>query len=164
VGVEHHCGLNDILATAAHQPLGPIAPNITVVPTNADGITSDPVRILVNQPEAIEAIRSLCRSQLSDHCYAETYYEPDGTVHSLGVFSLQADKGVGLTLVLDRLDVKPAEAMAIGDNLNDLPMFRLVGLSVALANAPDGVKQEASIVAPSNDEEGVAWALRALVL
>jgi hydroxymethylpyrimidine pyrophosphatase-like HAD family hydrolase len=29
-----------------------------------------------------------------------------------------------------------------------------------MSNAPDEVKERATMVAPSNDEEGVAWALK----
>jgi hydroxymethylpyrimidine pyrophosphatase-like HAD family hydrolase len=31
-----------------------------------------------------------------------------------------------------------------------------------MMNAPESVKQQASLIAPSNDDEGVAWALKAL--
>ncbi len=54
--------------------------------------------------------------------------------------------------------------MAIGDNLNDLAMFPYARLSAAMANAPDAVKQQATVVAPSNDDEGVAWAVKTFVL
>jgi hydroxymethylpyrimidine pyrophosphatase-like HAD family hydrolase len=61
--------------------------------------------------------------------------------------------------VLDRFGVKPEQAVAIGDNFNDLAMFTRVGVSVAMYNAPDEVKERAKVVAPSNDGEGVAWVL-----
>jgi Cof subfamily protein (haloacid dehalogenase superfamily) len=145
------------------QSLGPCAPHITVVASNADAIVDNPVRILVTQPEAIEAVRALCQSQFSDQCYAETYYHPDGTVESLCVSALGADKGTALRLVLARLSIPAERVLAIGDNPNDLPMFTCAGTSVAMGNATDRVKRHATAVAPSNDEEGVAWALRRFV-
>lgn len=54
--------------------------------------------------------------------------------------------------------------MAIGDNANDLPMFNLATYKVAMGNATTAVKQAATIIAPSNDEEGVAWVLEHYVL
>jgi hydroxymethylpyrimidine pyrophosphatase-like HAD family hydrolase len=45
----------------------------------------------------------------------------------------------------------------------DIPMFRLAGLSVAMGNAPWEVKQTARVIAPSNNEEGVAWALKKFI-
>jgi Cof subfamily protein (haloacid dehalogenase superfamily) len=146
------------------QALGPIAPGIVVVPTCVDAIVGAPVRILANQPDAIAGIRATCRRRLSDRCFAETYYASDGSEHSLGVFALRADKGTALALVCERLGVDKAQAVAIGDNPNDLPMFAQAGVSVAMGNAPDHVKQAANAVAPSNDEEGVAWAIERFVL
>ena len=143
------------------QALGPAAANITVVASNADAMVDDPVKILTWQPEAIDSVRSLCQSQFASQCYAETYYTADGAVHSLGVFALPANKGTALALVLKRLGLRQQQVMAIGDNFNDRPMFAQARISVAMSNAPDEVKQEATVVAPSNEEEGVAWALRA---
>jgi len=43
-------------------------------------------------------------------------------------------------------------------------MFEIAGMAVAMGNAPEEVKAAANLVAPSNDEGGVAWVLRELVL
>jgi hypothetical protein len=142
------------------QALGPIDARTTVVASNSDAMVGDPVRILTWHPEAITGVQSLCQSEFVHACYTEIYYGPDGGMRSLGVFALEADKGTALALVLDRVGVKPEQAVAIGDNFNDLPMFARVGISVAMSNAPDEVKERATMVAPSNDEEGVAWALK----
>lgn len=142
------------------QPLGWIAPGRTVVASNKEAIAGEPVRMLVHQPEAIEAVRALCSARFSDLCYAETYYKPDGAAHSLGVFALGADKGTALALVRERLGVEREQVLAIGDNPNDLALFQQAGVCVAMGNAPLALKEQANIVAPNNDEEGVAWAVR----
>ena len=144
------------------QPLGEVVPNRTVVPTNLDGIVGEPVTMMVWEPEAIESLRSLCQ-ETADQCYTETYFRSDGSIECLGVFPLRADKGEGLGLVLERLEIGWEEVVAIGDNPNDLPMIRKAGVGVAMGNAPDEVKREATLVAPTNDEEGVAWALAELL-
>lgn len=46
--------------------------------------------------------------------------------------------------------------MAIGDNFNDISMFQIAGTSVAMGNAPDGVKEKAMITTLKNTEHGVA--------
>jgi len=44
-----------------------------------------------------------------------------------------------------------------GDNFNDIGMFELANISVAVANAQEGVKRRADIVLKhTNDEDGVA--------
>lgn len=131
-----------------------------IVGRNSDAITDNPVRILTSDPEAVKSIQSLCQSKFPDQCYAEIYYRPDGGIHSLGIFAPRANKGDALDLVLRRLGISQSQVMAIGDNLNDLPMFSRARISVAMSNAPDQVKRSATVVAPSNDDEGVAWALK----
>ena len=56
------------------------------------------------------------------------------------------------------------EVMTVGDNFNDLPMLRLAGLGVAMDNAPEAVKNEAKAVTKSNNEHGVADAIKEYVL
>ncbi len=146
------------------QHLGPIDANLTVVPSNRDALADDPVRILTWDGEAIECIRRLCETKLAQQCYAESFIDPDGTLYALGVFAVDANKGTALQVVLNHLGLKPLQVVAIGDNLNDLPMFKLAGTSVAMGNGPEEVKRKATLVAPNNDEEGVAWALQAVCI
>lgn len=53
--------------------------------------------------------------------------------------------------------------LVMGDGPNDLGMFAVAGLSVAPANARPEVLAAADAVSPSNDEDGVAFVLSALV-
>jgi HAD superfamily hydrolase (TIGR01484 family) len=69
-------------------------------------------------------------------------------------------KGTALQHVLQAVGLPAQSAVAIGDGLNDLTMFELVGTAVAMANAPDAVRRRAHLVAPVGN--GVAVALRAL--
>jgi len=142
------------------QALGPISPGRAVVTTNVDAVIGNPVRVLLSRPDAIEKITALCRSKFSDRCRIETYHGPDGEILSLGAFALRADKGSALSLVLRRLKVSQSQVMAIGDDLNDLPMFSHSRIKIAISNAHKQLKKIATAVAPSNDEEGVAWALK----
>ena len=41
--------------------------------------------------------------------------------------------------------------------MNDLPMIEYAGLGVAMDNAYPKVKESADIIAPSNDDDGVAF-------
>jgi hydroxymethylpyrimidine pyrophosphatase-like HAD family hydrolase len=43
-------------------------------------------------------------------------------------------------------------------------MFELAGMAVAMGNASEQVKAAANLIAPTNDENGVAWVLRELLL
>ena len=48
---------------------------------------------------------------------------------------------------------------AIGDNYNDLPMLERAGGKFAVANAESPLKEIATVV-PSNEDDGVAAALK----
>jgi hypothetical protein len=60
-------------------------------------------------------------------------------------------------------NLDPAAILAIGDNWNDLPMFRVAGQSAVMANAPADLRtlaqKEGWQLLPSNDEDGVAQAI-----
>ena len=56
------------------------------------------------------------------------------------------------------------KVMTIGDNFNDVPMLKLVGLGVAMGNAPEEVKEKADVTTSSNTEHGVTRAINSYVL
>ena len=77
----------------------------------------------------------------------------------LDITSPHTDKGTVVDHLSNRLAV-PIDAIAtLGDMENDLPMFRNVGLSIAMGNASAQVKQQANFVTTSNAEEGFARAI-----
>jgi Cof subfamily protein (haloacid dehalogenase superfamily) len=74
------------------------------------------------------------------------------------------NKGEALKLLASDLAIPLERVLVIGDSHNDISMFEIAGMAVAVGNAPAEVKAAADLVAPSNDEDGVAWVLRELVL
>jgi Cof subfamily protein (haloacid dehalogenase superfamily) len=82
----------------------------------------------------------------------------------LDVTHPQANKGVVVATLSKLLDVPPAQIATIGDMPNDVLMFRKSGLSIAMGNASDEVKAQASAVTDSNENEGFAKAVRRFVL
>jgi Cof subfamily protein (haloacid dehalogenase superfamily) len=73
------------------------------------------------------------------------------------------NKGTALKQLAEHLHISLERVVAIGDANNDISMFDVAGLAVAMGNAPADVKEAADLVAPTNDEGGVAWVLRRLV-
>jgi Cof subfamily protein (haloacid dehalogenase superfamily) len=74
------------------------------------------------------------------------------------------NKGEALKVLATYLAIPLERILVIGDSHNDISMFEIAGMAVAMDNAPGEVKAAADLVAPSNDEDGVAWVLRELVL
>lgn len=89
---------------------------------------------------------------------------PTNSPHYVILTHPQADKASALEIVLDELGVPPDQTIAIGDSESDVGMFRLTGFGIAMRNSPDEVKRAALHVAPSNDEDGVAWAIQKFLL
>lgn len=81
----------------------------------------------------------------------------------LEVTSLAVSKGTGLQAVAVQYGVPRAQILAIGDGRNDIPLFAAAGYAVAMGNAAAQVRARADLVAPTNDDDGVAWALDRLV-
>lgn len=69
-----------------------------------------------------------------------------------------ADSGKhrGLAYVLDRLHISSQKTVAFGDGDNDIPMLKLAGTGVAMANGTKECLQAADRIAVSNKEDGVA--------
>jgi hydroxymethylpyrimidine pyrophosphatase-like HAD family hydrolase len=65
-------------------------------------------------------------------------------------------KASGLATVCEKLSVRQADVLAVGDGHNDLEMLAWAGRGVAMGQAPDDVKAIADEVCRSVDEDGVA--------
>ncbi len=87
---------------------------------------------------------------------SQTYY--------LDVTHPTADKGHAVRALARHFGVPLEEVAVIGDMINDLPMFPVAALSIAMGNASDFVKSQADFVTSSNAEDGVARAIDTLIL
>jgi Cof subfamily protein (haloacid dehalogenase superfamily) len=73
------------------------------------------------------------------------------------------DKGTFVQAMVSRLGISTDAVATIGDMQNDLAMFRTSGLSIAMGNATDDVKQQATHVTTSNEQEGFAGAVEMIL-
>ena len=69
----------------------------------------------------------------------------------------------GLQKVLELLRIDPKDAMVFGDDFNDLGVFEMCGYPIAMGNAVEELKSMAKIITETNDENGVAIILDALL-
>lgn len=82
----------------------------------------------------------------------------------LQIMHSSATKGEALKSVAAELGLQREEVMAIGDHTNDAEMIQWAGVGVAMGNAPHSILQVADHVADHNDREGVASAIRNIVM
>ena len=74
------------------------------------------------------------------------------------------DKGTGLRALARAIDVPIEQTMAIGDNLNDLPLVVAARFGVAMGDGDARVRDAADSVTGTYDEDGVATAIEKFVL
>lgn len=73
------------------------------------------------------------------------------------------DKAKALDTVLKPMGYTEADMIAFGDGHNDASMVKYAGTGVAMANAVQALKDVATMVTLSNDEDGIAEALYKLI-
>ena len=86
------------------------------------------------------------------------------TYHNLEVGGETTSKASALWQLCRMKGLTMENIMAFGDSPNDGTMIREAGIGVAMENATADILEDADITAPSNDDEGVAYTLRMLLL
>ncbi len=74
------------------------------------------------------------------------------------------NKGAAILGLCSYLKASVSDTISFGDSMNDIMMIRTTGVSVAMANAEQRVKDEADIICESCDDDGVAKELERLGL
>ena len=73
----------------------------------------------------------------------------------LEIIDKSVSKATGIEVLLKHYGYTVDEAIAFGDNYNDVEMLSYIPQSVAMANAPDRVKKLAAAVTDSNEDGGI---------
>lgn len=76
------------------------------------------------------------------------------------IFSEDASKGNAVKDLGQLYGIEKEHIMALGDNENDISMLESAGLGIAMAGAREHVKASADEITHSNDESGVAYAIK----
>ena len=79
------------------------------------------------------------------------------------IVNSNCSKGNALKILIKYLNVPIENTIAIGNDKNDISMFEVAGLSVAVANASEDIKNKVDYITLSNDEDGVALFLESLL-
>mgnify|MGYP000003152025 FL=1 len=115
--------------------------------------------MLMGEVEDIDKIFSYLNTHFSDtlHIYRgkDTYIE---------VADIKVSKLTGIDILLkEKYHFSREEAMAFGDNYNDMDMIANVGFGIAVANAREELKQKAKDITLHHRENGVAHYLEKYV-
>jgi hydroxymethylpyrimidine pyrophosphatase-like HAD family hydrolase len=127
-----------------------------------DALTEDPIQVMFNG--GVEPMRDLVASlramPIADRfSVAITEY----TARDFSLVDINAagcSKGTTLAAWVARRGWTPAEVAAVGDNLNDVEMLDFAGTAFVMGNATDALKSRGYRQTASNDDEGLALAVR----
>lgn len=76
------------------------------------------------------------------------------------VSAKDVDKWNALEKLIELMNISKEEVITIGDNANDLKMIKNAGLGIAMGESAPYVKQSADMITLTNEEDGVAYALK----
>ena len=114
--------------------------------------------MLVGEPADVQSAMEELKTRFSGELNifgSEPYF--------IEVMPLEVDKAFALDVLLRHLHTTREALIACGDGMNDLPMLRIAGLSVAMDNARTAVKELAHFVTRSNEEDGVAHVIERFI-
>jgi hypothetical protein len=134
------------------------------VPTQLDDFDSvrcDIVKIVgvSDEPATIETATNALNDAFSRDVSAtssQTYY--------IDVTHQDANKGRVVDFLAKTFSIEAKHIATIGDMSNDVLMFERSGLSIAMGNATDEVRAQATHATTSNDENGFANAVERFIL
>jgi 5-amino-6-(5-phospho-D-ribitylamino)uracil phosphatase len=118
---------------------------------------------LVAKTEEVGRMRGKLRDHFGESIVCQSLYVPGYGVEVLEAFDPAVNKWQGVLHAARRRGIAPAEIIAIGDDVNDIPMLANAGLGVAMGNAKAEVKAVAQRVIGTNGEDGLARFLEELV-
>ncbi|WP_026693042.1 Cof-type HAD-IIB family hydrolase [Peribacillus kribbensis] len=89
----------------------------------------------------------------------EGVYVTTSSPFNIEVMNINGNKGNGLKVMAEYFNIPLEDTVAIGDQFNDIPMFKAAGFAVAMGNAQEEIKQLSDYVTLTNDQNGVAFAI-----
>ncbi|HEX6817784.1 MAG TPA: Cof-type HAD-IIB family hydrolase, partial [Ktedonobacterales bacterium] len=114
--------------------------------------------LVAGSPQRMAELRAVVTPALHQRVYITTTMP-----EFLEFFAFDANKGTALRRLRDDLGIPREGVIAVGDGENDIPLLREAGLGVAMGNARPATLAMANHVIPSNDDDGLAVFLEALL-
>ena len=114
---------------------------------------------IIRKLEKIKDIEILDVSHMSRKLIQQGTEEVPIEYYYTEISSKDVDKWFAIEFLMQKLNLKKEEIVAIGDNVNDKKMIEQAGLGIAMGQSMPQLKEIADYVTDANCEEGVAKAL-----
>jgi Cof subfamily protein (haloacid dehalogenase superfamily) len=123
-----------------------------------DSLDFDPVNIVVlDRQEKVDPIIEKIRQELIHAPFNLLVHNDFPGYLLLEILHHECSKASGIDFLAKQFGIRRDEVIVVGDNVNDLEMVDYAGWGVAMGNAVEELKEIADEIAPTNDEDGVAW-------
>jgi len=137
------------------------SPNLRVVEEELAWQTTPLATVAIGDPDPIAAALARIRAHGGMFSVSFAVSAVPGK-HAILVRAQGPSKGTALAELCRAAGCTLADAVAVGDWVNDVPMFEVAGRSFAMGSAPDAVRDKASdsLVAIAGDGGGIAEAIQ----
>lgn len=115
--------------------------------------------------EDVNAMLIYSPKELDDLMYSKLNKDITGyrfTPFGIDMHTHDVSKADGMNKVLEYFNIPKEQSLSIGDSFGDVAMFRNSGISVAMGNAKDIIKEKATFVTYKINHHGVRHALKFL--
>lgn len=138
-----------------HNTRTPVNDIIAFIFDNIDKL--DCIDIIASNHDWTSQFINTLRDNIND------IYVTSSVKNLIEISNINAGKGKALAYLADLLDIDLEDTCGIGDQDNDLDLLTTSGYGVAMGNATEAVKQAADFITTSNNEDGVAVALKKII-
>lgn len=114
--------------------------------------------LCIGEPEEILRLENRLKQAFSG------FYIVKSAPHLLEIMEAGVNKAAAVKTLCALWNIHPKNAVAFGDNYNDLEMLQTVGHGILMGNAPQDLKQVIPTHTLDNDSDGIYHALRKLNL
>lgn len=104
--------------------------------------------LAIDEPQKLDSIIATLRSTFPNLTIFKSF------ANYLDFVPAQVDKGRALQLLANHRGWDLKEAVAFGDNDNDIPLLKVVGLKVAVKNGTKSLKEVADVIVEENTQGG----------
>lgn len=115
--------------------------------------------LFIEEPEVLDTLQIELATLFGEQAHIAKSKE-----HFLEVTHPEANKGVALLYLAEKLGIDQSEIIGIGDNHNDLELIQTAGLGIAMGNSVQELKDNSDYISLTNNEEGVLHVLEKFVL
>lgn len=118
---------------------------------------------IVAEPDEISRVQRELEARFAERILCQSLFVSAYNVKVLEIFDPAVNKWEGILHIARRHGLEPEQIIAVGDDINDLPMIQNAGLGVAMGNAQPQVLAAADRVIGANHQDGLAEFLEELV-